>query len=246
MSSNANLKSLKLDIEGLTPEFNTNITEYLLTVNETISDIDVLAVAEDLNSSIEIVGNNNLQMGSNTIQVNVIAQNGNRKTYTISVTKTEYANLTNSFLENLAIENVSIIPEFRYDIFEYDANVENEQENLNVLAVPQREGAKAIVEGNENLNYGENVITVTVTAEDGITTSTYKVKVYRKTEEEQREEELKEMLAEQEKTKKENKERKNQVFANAFLATIITVGVAILIGILLGKYYRKAKDGNKN
>lgn len=241
LSSNANLKSLKLDIEGLTPEFNTNITEYLLTVNETISDIDVLAVAEDLNSSIEIVGNNNLQMGSNTIQVNVIAQNGNRKTYTISVTKTEYANLTNSFLENLAIENVSIIPEFRYDIFEYDANVENEQENLNVLAVPQREGAKAIVEGNENLKYGENVITVTVTAEDGITTSTYKVKVYRKTEEEQREEELKEMLAEQEKTKKENKERKNQVFANAFLATIITVGVAILIGILLGKYYRKSK-----
>lgn len=246
LSSNANLKSLKLDIEGLTPSFNANITEYLLTVNETITDIDVLAVAEDINSTIEIIGNNNLQMGSNTIQINVIAQNGNRKTYTISVTKTESANLANSFLENLAIENVSIIPEFRYDIFEYNANVENEQENLNVLAVPQREGAKAIIEGNENLQYGENTITITVTAEDGITTSTYKVKVYRKTEEEQREEELKEMLEEEERIKEENKKQRNQVFANAFLGAIVTVGVATLIGILLGKYYKKAKNGNKN
>lgn len=242
LSSNNNLKSLSLDVEGLTPEFNPNVTQYVLVVNETITDIDVLAVAEDINSSIQITGNNGLQMGSNTIQIIVTAQNGNKKTYTISVTKTEEANRSNSFLENLAIENVTLTPEFRYDIFEYSADIPNEQENLNVLAVPQREGARATIEGHENLQYGDNTITITVTAEDGITTSSYIVKAYRKTEEEQRQEELEQVLAEQKQVKEAEKEQEEIVFANALLATVITIGVAILIGVLVAKYNKEKKS----
>ena len=41
------------------------------------------------------------------------------------------------------------------------------------MAVPQREAAKVTIEGNENLQYGDNVIKVTVLAEDGVSSKVY-------------------------------------------------------------------------
>lgn len=243
LSSNANLKSLRLDVQGMTPAFQRDVLQYGIVVNETVTDVDVLAVAEDSNSSIQITGNHGLQMGNNTIQITVTAQNGKKQTYTISVTKTNEANLANSFLENLAIENVALTPDFRYDVLEYTAEIESNIESLNVLAVPQREGAKVVIEGRENLQFGENKITVTVTAEDGITTKNYIIKVYRKTQEEEQQEEASVVLEGQNQEKeKETPERKQgNAFAHAILASVITVGVIILIGMLVAKYYKEKK-----
>ena len=58
------------------------------------------------------------------------------------------------------------MPEFRADITEYTAEVGSDVDTLNILAVPQIEGAIVTIEGNENLSIGENVITVLVTAKD--------------------------------------------------------------------------------
>ena len=58
------------------------------------------------------------------------------------------------------------MPEFRTDITEYTAEVGSNIDTLNILAVPQIEGAIVTIEGNENLRVGENVITVLVTAKD--------------------------------------------------------------------------------
>lgn len=240
LSGNNNLKSLRLDVEGLTPNFQKDIVQYGIVVNETITDIDVLAVAEDSNSNIQITGNRGLQMGTNTIQIIVTAQNGNKKTYTISVTKTEEAQRANSLLENLAIENVTLLPEFRYDITEYTAQVASTQESLNILAVPQRENARIHIEGQENLEFGENTITITVTAEDGITTKTYTIKAYRKTEEEEKQEEMN-IAEEQKQASKLGEDRKTNSVAHSIMAVVITVGIAVVIGILGVKYYKENK-----
>lgn len=150
----------------MTPNFSASITDYTLVVPERVTDIDVLATTEDSNASLQITGNNGLQMGINTIRIVVTAQNGSKKTYTISVTRTQDAEKANSLLENLSIENVTLMPEFRADITEYTAEVGSDIENLNILAVPQIEGAIVTIEGNENLRVGENTITVLVTAKD--------------------------------------------------------------------------------
>ncbi len=233
LSSNANLKSLRLDVEGLTPAFNKEIMQYNVVVNENVTDIDVLAVAEDGNSTVYINGNHGLQMGSNTIQIIVTAQNGNKKIYSISVTKTAEAELSNSLLENLAIENVTLNPEFRADVLEYSAQVGSTQENLNVLAIPQREAAKVNIEGNSNLPFGQSNVSILVTAENGITTTTYTVKVYRKTEEEERQEELNASLM-MENDQSANNKNKNKL-RNIVIIGIVVISAAI-IGVLIMKY----------
>lgn len=113
-------------------------------VSNFINNIEVNAVPEDSSAKVEVTGNKNLVTGSNKIDVRVISSDGKAsKTYTINVSKTENAELGNASLENLAIENVTLIPEFNSDIYEYTAEVGSNIENLNILAVPQRENARS-------------------------------------------------------------------------------------------------------
>lgn len=189
LSSNAYLSSLQVNVEGISPRFNKNTTKYYLTVDNTIDTIKVTATPEDNNARVEITGNTNLQIGSNTITIIVTAQDGvSKRNYLIEVTKTDDPNNVNTNLENLAIENVTLNPEFSADILEYSASVGSNIESLNILAVPQIEGANVKITGGDKLSFGNNVITITVTAKNGSNIKNYTVNVYRKTESEEIEE----------------------------------------------------------
>lgn len=143
-NANVNLKELHLSVEGISPSFNANTVQYYLVVSNLINDIDVVATPEDQSAKVEITGNKNLAMGSNVIQVKVTSSDGKAsKIYTINVSKTDDKEHGNADLENLAIENVSIVPEFSSDIYEYTAEVGSDIENLNVLAIPQKENARS-------------------------------------------------------------------------------------------------------
>jgi len=184
VSNNASLKEMRIDVEGITPKFSKNITSYSVVISNDINNINVVAVPEDSSASVSISGNNNLIEGANIITISVTAPDGRtRKNYIINVTKTANPDLANASLENLAIENVTLNPEFNSEAIYYTAEVEKEIESLNILAVPQRENAKVTVNGGQNLSFGENVINITVLAEDGITEKIYTVVVNRKGEE---------------------------------------------------------------
>ena len=64
-------------------------------------------------------------------------------------------------------------------------------QNLNILAIPQNENAKVEIAGANNLKIGDNNITVTVYAENGVTFKKYKITVHRRNEKEQKEQEEK-------------------------------------------------------
>lgn len=181
LSSNTDLKSLRLDVATISPDFESSILNYEAIVNEKINNIDVLAAPKDGSSSIEITGNNDLKMGLNLIQVTVVAQNGEKKTYNINVNRTNEANELNSYLENLTIENVFLIPEFRFDVFSYKVELASTQDKINILAVPQIEGATVSIQGNENIDFGRNNIVVMVTSKNEKSTSVYTIEVYRNT-----------------------------------------------------------------
>ena len=176
-SSNTNLKILQLNIEGINPNFSPENTQYYLTIPETIENIGITAEPEDSKSTVQISGNNNIQIGANQIIISVTAENGTQKDYTINVTKTDNAGIANANLENLAIENATLIPEFNSEIMDYTAEVFGEMDKLNILAVPQNENAHINIEGNEKLQYGENQIKITVLAEDGLTSKVYNIVV---------------------------------------------------------------------
>lgn len=167
--SNANLQSLRLDVEGITPNFESNIYKYYLNIQSNISKIEVFAASENPNSNIDVDGNTNLKEGLNNITITVTSEDKTEKQiYSIQVTKSVNLELANNNLENLAIENVLLNPPFDYQKTNYKIEVSNEQNKLNILAVPQNESAVVNINGNENLKQGENLVTVEVTAPNRI------------------------------------------------------------------------------
>ena len=76
----------------------------------------------------------------------------------------------NANLKTLAIEGVELTPAFSSEVTEYSIKLENfEATDINIIAEPEDEKSVVKVVGNTNLVVGENIITVTVTAEDGTT-----------------------------------------------------------------------------
>lgn len=177
-SSNAHLSKLQINQEGLTPNFNKNKTSYAVTVGENVNDLKVTALAEDSKSKVAISGNTGLKNGDNKIYITVTAQDGTKKVYTITVTKTGDANKSNSYLQNLIVENATLSPEFSKEIFEYDCGtVGKSVETLKILAFGENENVKIDITGNDKLSEGDNKIIVKVTSEDGTTTKEYVITV---------------------------------------------------------------------
>lgn len=177
-SDNTNLKSLKVDVEGLSPEFDKNITEYYLIVDLTIEKVNVEAVPEDEKSKITITGNSDLQEGENTIKILVKAENGNTKTYTINITKTNDLEKVNATLKSLSVKGFNFYPSFKTNIYNYNLTVNEKLTQLEILAETEIEEATYEIIGNENLKEGDNLIKVIVTAKDGETKREYKINVY--------------------------------------------------------------------
>lgn len=239
-SDNANLKNLHIDIEGMTPKFSKNTTNYYIVIQNNIDKINVTAEPEDNRAKVEITGNTNLKSGVNKIKIQVTAQdNKTKKAYIINVTKTDNPDLANANLENLAIENVTLNPEFDKDITEYKVEISSIEEKLNILAIPQIEGAQVQITGNENLQFGENIIKITVIAKDGITTKDYTINIYKKTQEE--ENEGLEATNNQEQLN-EVEEQKNITVGEIIFIAIILIGVTGIIIYLITKYLKENKQ----
>lgn len=97
LSSNTELKSLS--IEGYPLQFSPLITEYRLTVENIVDNVLILAQAADDRSSVIIDNVSLLQLGENRIQVTVVAPNGQSRMYTVFVTRSLDAPVTD--LEDL-------------------------------------------------------------------------------------------------------------------------------------------------
>ena len=258
-SNNSRLKNLRLNHEGMTPVFSPDITEYYF-LTEDLSSLEVTAIPENPNAAVMISGNTNFKEGLNTIVIEVTSPDKTTKTqYTISVTKTKDLEKANANLETLAIENVTIEPEFANDIYQYNATVSNTTENLNLLAIPEKQNAKVEVTGGENLQYGNNEVNIQVTAENGYTSKKYVVNVYRRNEEEQKlaEEEqkiniqkLNAILEEQEEGEEEQNLRENSIIDNLkenvwFVAIYIIFSIIIVILVIYRIKKEKMDKNNK-
>src|SRR5574344_48636 len=69
VSSNAFVKSLQLDVEGISPKFSRNIIQYYLIVSNFINDINVNAIAENSGAKVNVTGNIGLKVGLNKITI---------------------------------------------------------------------------------------------------------------------------------------------------------------------------------
>ena len=208
--SSLNLGIMRTNYEGITPDFNAEILEYYLIVDETVNDLAITAIPVSRRAEVVISGNKNLKNGLNIVKITV-SLNGNSKTYTIYVTKTNDASTANTNLETLAIENYTLEPEFQNNITNYYVEVSNTENLLNILALAEDSNAKVKMEGNNELADGTNNVVVTVTARDGITKKKYNIQAYKRNEEEE---------SEYNKEIKENNEEVNRLLEEKSIAIV--------------------------
>lgn len=188
--NNADLKIMRLNMEGVNPNFDKDIIEYYLTVDDSIDNIDVTAIAENKDANVEISGNKGLKNGVNKIKILVTSKDKTtKKEYIINVTKTDNVEAANTNLETLAVEYYTLSPEYNANVTNYNVEVSNLTNDLNILAIPEDEDAKVDINGNKNLKTGNNKVIISVTAENGTTKKDYLINVYKRNEDEEKENE---------------------------------------------------------
>ena len=86
-SSNNNLSALSISPGTLSPGFSAGTTSYRASVSNSTTSVAVSARAADSKAKVAVWGNTGLDVGNNTVTVQVTAENGSKKTYTITVNR---------------------------------------------------------------------------------------------------------------------------------------------------------------
>ena len=197
LSADAALSALSLSGVELEPAFSSSAHRYTASVASDVAQTTVVATLNDSAASYVVKlggaededGVIDLTPGRNVITVHVTAEDGvSTRIYTVVVTraKTEDALSADAALRALSLSGVDF-GTFDTDTTSYTADVTNDVTQTTVT--PVRNDVEAVhvikLDGVEDtdsvidLAVGANVITVEVTAEDGVTTRAYTVTVTR-------------------------------------------------------------------
>ena len=177
-SSNNYLKNISTSLGTLSPAFNRSQTSYILSFPydfdyKTLEKISINAVKEDTKEKIEGTGVKAVKVGTNVYNLVVTAENGETRTYAIKLIKPEISEDKNMRLATLKLTYIDesgksvelpLDKTFNAETFEYSLNVESIVKSIKIYTtLPEgSEGIKVSVSGNEDLQDGENVITITL------------------------------------------------------------------------------------
>lgn len=87
LSGNADLKSLVPSKGTLSPKFSPDVTEYTISVANSVTSLSLSVTTDHSGAKTSISGKNALQVGKNTRVVTVTAPNGDTKKYTVVITR---------------------------------------------------------------------------------------------------------------------------------------------------------------
>ena len=197
-SDDASLAALSLSGVELSPAFSGGVYAYSASVAADVAEITVTAAASDDKATVSVMPADTddmtdehevaLSEGANTITVTVTAEDGQTtQDYVVTVTRAESSD--DASLAALSLSGVELSPAFSGGVYAYSASVAADVDETTVTAEASDEGAKVSITPDDTddnadghqveLGEGDNVITVTVQAEDGETTQDYVVTVTR-------------------------------------------------------------------
>jgi len=159
--------------------FSSSGTNYTATVPNGITGETVTATLSDSTATITgITGTSGFAVGANTITVAVTAQDGvTTMLYTVVVTCLPSSNAT---LSSLALSSGTLTPIFSSSGTNYTSTVPNEITGETVtVALSDSTATLTAITGTSGFAVGANTISVTVTAQDGITSLAYSIVVTR-------------------------------------------------------------------
>lgn len=184
-SSDATLKSITIGGKTYTKP-STNITAP--NVSSSTSSIKINATVNNSKAKVSGTGTKDLKTGTNKFNLKVTAENGNTKTYTVTIIRLAEENKEPNLpdepkneepkqelkLTSLQIEGAELSPDFKEDVFEYSTYIFDLTE-VKVNAVANDPEANIEITGNTNLIDGENIVVIKLTK--GETSVEYKIKV---------------------------------------------------------------------
>ena len=143
--------------------------EYTLKVLNEVANIEV-TTTQDENIKVEIIGNENLNVGENQILIKLTDENNNTNEYKIKVTRLEEGQtITNvHFLKSLVVGGYNI--NFNKEQFVYSLTIPSDISRLEITPIPEEETAMIEIKGNEELIDG-SLVTINVIGEDNETTT---------------------------------------------------------------------------
>ena len=127
-------------------------------------------------ASIKVLGNQNSSTGTisleNTIfyRADFTGMNGNNTSFNLKILS------TNNNLSRITLDKGNLTPSFRQDILKYQLTLDSS--NVTIGAVAEDKSAVVSGIGPKELNYGENIFTITVTSEAG-TKKEYQISITR-------------------------------------------------------------------
>ena len=208
-----------------------------MEVPNDVAEVEVYAIPRDSKAKVTGTGKVKLDVGENKLNVVVTAEDGTTKTYTINVTRaaSEEENTDNTenpeetpaieqpeektlALQTLSIKNVNLSPKFDPEKYEYTVGITEDLSSLDIEAKANEENATVEIIGNENLQQGENTITILVSNSETDESATYQITV--------------------------NKNVKEEVVASTQFGTkqiILIVAVLVLIAIIVGAIIYKIR-----
>lgn len=200
LSANADLANLTVTSGELVPAFKPSTGNYAVQVDFQDSLVRVTPTAKDPAAIITVNAKAvasgaasdavKLQVGANNnvFQVLVTAPDGSQRTYSVSVARNPNAEAT---LKNLVGAGFTLKPAFAANILEYVDTVPAATAAIILRPTVASAGATVAIDGEPiasgtpsgplPLVFGDNAFNVVVTAMDGASTTTYKVRIVRLT-----------------------------------------------------------------
>lgn len=170
-SEDNSLKSLTVSNATISPAFDPKVTAYTASVPYEISKLNVSAVANDAKAKVSVNSPDLTPDGRTNVTVTVTAENGSKKTYTISVHRAQdpnYVPSDNNKLSGIKVDGFLLSPGFSPDRDRYVIWLPYETDRVTVSGTAADKKASVRVEGGSDLVAGaDNEIKIICTAENG-------------------------------------------------------------------------------
>lgn len=171
LSSNAMLSKISVTNATISPAFNRNTVVYTASVPFSVTKLNIATTTEDRKANVSIGGNALIPGGITNVAITVTAENGNRKVYTIKVTRAADPNYkpgSNADLKGITVDGFLISPVFDSGTTSYVVWLPVETTTVKVTGSAEDPKATVEVMGGDALIEGwDNPVKVVCTAEDG-------------------------------------------------------------------------------
>ena len=184
-TAEARLKTL-----GIKPEeydfsgFKRDNTSYSVEVPSNLEEVEIYAETVSSKAKINGLGKVSLKEGENKFEITVTAEDGTtKKIYTLNITRISNSAIevpnteepTKIGLKSLTIKDLNFSPKFNTNTYEYTVGLTKDLSSLEIETIANMENAIVEIIGNENLQQGENIITILVSYPDSEEVATYQL-----------------------------------------------------------------------